>query len=157
MPPPVVWITDALLAALSRQAAASPRGRQNRNFHAMEEPAHRLLNALEPGTYVRPHRHLDVNKAETAIALTGSTGVIVFDDAGTILEKQRLSSAGPVRGVDTPAGTWHTFVALEPGCVFFEAKAGPYAPPSGDEIAPWSPAEGTPEAVRLELLWRALF
>lgn len=155
--PPVLWITDALLEELSREAAASPRLRQNRNFHAMEEPAHRLVNALEPGTYVRPHRHLDPNKAETAIALTGSTGVIVFDDDGTILEKRRLSPTGPVRGVDTPAGAWHTFVALEPGCVFFEAKAGPYAPPAENEIAPWSPAEGSPEAARLERFWRALF
>jgi cupin fold WbuC family metalloprotein len=152
-----VWITDGLLAEVSREASASPRRRKNRNFHEMEEPAHRLLNALEPGTYIRPHRHLDPNKAETAIALSGAVGVIFFDDSGAILEARRISTSGSVRGVDTPAGVWHTFVALEPGTVFFEAKAGPFSPPGPDELASWAPAEGTPAAAGVEESWRALF
>jgi hypothetical protein len=48
-------------------------------------------------------------------------------------------------------------VALDPGTVFFEAKAGPYAPPAGGDLADWAPAEGSPEASALEREWRALF
>lgn len=123
----------------------------------MEEPVHRLVNALEPGTYVRPHRHLDANKAETAIVLAGAIGVLLFDDAGGVLESRLLTPGGPDLGIQMPAGAWHTFVALETGSVFFEAKAGPYAPPTPEETAAWSPAEGTPEASALERRWRDLF
>ena len=32
----------------------------NYNFHeSLDAPIHRLLNALEPGTYLPPHRHVD--------------------------------------------------------------------------------------------------
>jgi hypothetical protein len=44
--------------------------------------------------------------------------------------------------VNIPHGMYHTLVALEPGSVFFEAKAGPYAPLTSQEKAPWAPAEG---------------
>jgi hypothetical protein len=33
-------------------------------------------------------------------------------------------------------------VSLEPGTVFFEAKAGPYLPLTEAEVATWSPCEG---------------
>ena len=122
----------------------------------MEEPVHRLLNALEPGTYVRPHRHLDPNKAETAIAVAGEIGVLLFDDSGNVLESRVLAPGGADLGVQMPAGAWHTFVALAPGSVFFETKAGPWAPPTPEETAAWSPAEGTPEAANLERRWRDL-
>ena len=123
----------------------------------MTDPVHRLLNALEPGTYIRPHRHLEAAKAETAIVVSGAIGVIAFTDAGEILEKRRISPGGSNRGVEMPAGVWHTFVALEPGSVFFETKAGPYVPLKPEEVAPWSPTEGTPEAEAMELSWRELF
>ncbi|MCA1583051.1 MAG: WbuC family cupin fold metalloprotein [Acidobacteria bacterium] len=152
-----VWITRALLSEISEEARASPRLRMNRNFHAMEDPVHRLVNALEPSTYIRPHRHLDPGKCETAIALAGSIGVLVFDDRGDILEKRVISPGGPVVGAEMPSGAWHTFVSLMPGSAFFEAKAGPYAPPGPDELAPWAPAEGTAEAADVERQWTALF
>lgn len=154
---PTVWITDALIAEVAREARESPRRRKNRNLHEMDDPVHRLLNALEPGTYIRPHRHLEASKAETAVVLSGAVGVLIFDEAGALREKRRLSAAGPDRGVDMAAGVWHGFVALGPGTVFFETKAGPYAPPTKEESAPWAPSEGTPEAAELERKWRALF
>ena len=123
----------------------------------MEDPVHRLLNALEPGTYIRPHRHLKATKAETAIVISGAIAVLIFDDAGTLLEKRRLSPLGHDLGIETPAGVWHTFVALEPGSIFFEAKAGPYEPLRPEELAPWAPPEGAPDAADLERSWRGLF
>jgi len=152
-----VWITADLLGEVTREARESPRRRKNRNLHEMSEPVHRLLNALEPGTYVRPHRHLEAAKAETAIAVAGSLGVIIFDDSGGVTEKRRLSPLGPDRGVEMAAGVWHTFVALETASVFFETKAGPYTALTPSETAAWSPAEGTQEAEELEKTWRELF
>ena len=65
-----------LLAELSAAARLHPRRRLNRNLHAMDDPSHRLLNAIEPGSYVRPHRHLTPPKSETIVLggfLTGFT------------------------------------------------------------------------------------
>ncbi|HIC0138358.1 TPA: WbuC family cupin fold metalloprotein, partial [Enterobacter hormaechei] len=42
----------------SAQAANSPRLRAHHNFHPeLSDPVQRLAIAMEPGTYVRPHRH----------------------------------------------------------------------------------------------------
>ena len=49
---------------------------------------------------------------------------------------------------ELPPGTWHSLVALEPGTVWFEVKAGPYAPPPPADVAAWAPAPGSPEAPR---------
>lgn len=136
-------IDNALLDAVSAEAKASPRLRRNRNFHASESDAsHRLLNAIEPGSYIPPHRHLDSAKNESIIILRGALGAVFFDDAGAVTEAARLSPCGAAVGLNIPSGTYHTVFALESGTVFFEAKAGPYEPLTAEEKAPWAPAEG---------------
>jgi cupin fold WbuC family metalloprotein len=141
-------IDRTLLDEVSREAAASPRQRKNRNFHPSDDYlAHRLLNAIEPGSYIRPHRHLEANKDETMVVLRGRLAVMQFDDHGRVAHAAVLGEGGEALGVDIPHGTWHTVFALEAGTVFLEAKAGPYRPLTAEEAAPWAPAEGTPEAV----------
>src|SRR5574343_94160 len=155
---PTRKIDRALLNQTATEARLSPRGRKNANFHPDDAfPAHRLLNAMQPGSYVRPHRHLDSNKDETILAIQGRFGYLSFDEDGAILEAIELTAGGDTLGIDVPSGTTHTILALEPDSVFFEAKAGPFAPLRQDEIAPWSPAEGTAEATDLWNLWRARF
>ncbi len=135
-------IDQAMLDAASQAARESPRGRRNRNFHAENEaPCHRLLNAIEPGSYVAPHRHLDPTKDETIIVLRGRLGCVVFDEAGAIVEACVLAPASNRVGIDIPHGTFHTVFALEPGTIFFEAKAGPYLALCDAEFAPWAPRE----------------
>lgn len=137
------YIDAALLDEVSAEAKTSPRGRRNRNFHTDDaQPGHRLLNAIEPGSYIMPHRHLDPNKSETMVVLRGTLGLVAFDDAGKVVEARKVSHGGTPMGIDIPFGTWHTVFALEAGTVFLEAKAGPYLPLAADEKAPWAPAEG---------------
>ncbi|MCK9380092.1 MAG: WbuC family cupin fold metalloprotein [Sulfuritalea sp.] len=141
-------IDQALLDELCAEAAASPRRRKNRNFHPYDDhPAHRLLNAMQPDSYIAPHRHLDPNKDETFVVLRGLLGLLLFDDAGGVVRAVTVGAGGAALGVDIPHGTWHTAVALEPDTVFLEAKSGPYLPFTAEEKAPWAPAENTPEAV----------
>jgi cupin fold WbuC family metalloprotein len=156
---PVRIIDQALLDELGREAATSPRRRKNRNFHPSDDfVAHRLLNAVEPGSYVMPHRHLAADKDETIVVLRGRFGVLLFDDEGNVVRQILLESRGPVQGIDIPHGTWHTLFALESGSVFFEAKAGPYLPFSDAERAPWAPAEGDSTSAARQLgNWLALF
>ena len=143
----ITLIDDALLDAVCAEAAASPRRRKNRNFHPGDDfPAHRLLNAMQPDSYVPPHRHLDAAKDETFVALRGILALVIFDDTGAVTQVVRIGRNGGALGADIPHGTWHTVVALEPDSVFLEAKAGPYRPLSEAERAPWAPAEGAPEA-----------
>jgi cupin fold WbuC family metalloprotein len=143
----ITLIDDALLDALCAEAAASPRRRKNRNFHpADDHPAHRLLNAMQPDSYIPPHRHLDPNKDETFVVLRGLLGLIQFDDDGGMVRCVRVGVGGAALGVDIPHGTWHTAVALAPDTVFLEAKSGPYLPFTDAERAPWAPAENSPEA-----------
>ncbi len=138
----------ARLERLSASARANPRLRMNENLHTMQDPIHRLLNATEPGTYVQPHRHLDPPKLETLSVIRGKGAVLVFDDRGALLEKAIFTPGGPLLVLELPPGTWHSLVALEPGTVWFEVKAGPYAPPPPADVASWAPAPNSPEAPR---------
>ena len=135
------------LEQVSSQAKASPRRRRNHNFHASEsDTCNRLLNAIEPDSYIQPHCHHDAAKDETLVTMRGRLGVIFFDERGAVTAAAVLAPAGESVGVNIPHGMYHTLVALEPGSVFFEPMAGPYAPLTSQEKAPWAPAEGEPRA-----------
>jgi len=137
-------IDERMLDELSASARQNPRLRLNRNLHAdYGEPCQRLLNAVEPGTYIRPHRHLTPPKPECFVAVRGRTALVVFDDEGGIEQILPLEPGGALVGVDLPPGAWHAIVALMPGTVFFETKPGPYVPLNDKDFAPWAPPEGS--------------
>ena len=140
-------IDQALLLQAAQAGAAAHRRRKNYNFHGAEGDAcHRLLNAVEPDSYIAPHRHLEPAKDETMLALKGRFGVVLFAEDGAVTDRVVLEPGGDALGVNIPHGRYHALVSLEPGSVFFESKAGPYRPLIPEELAPWAPAEGTPEA-----------
>lgn len=140
-------INKQLLDDLTSAAQGSPRLRKNWNIHPDDAfPAHRLLNAMEPSSYIRPHRHLDYRKDETFMIVRGRLGVIVFADDGAVREAVLLDAGGEILGVDIPSGCFHTAVSLVPGTIFFEAKAGPYLPLAEEEKASWAPEDAAPEA-----------
>lgn len=140
-------ITNELLGELSGHAAATPRLRQNYNLHEdLGDPCQRLLNAMAPGSYIRPHRHYLAPKPELFWAVAGKLALIIFSDSGAVETVSILEPVGPVRGIEVPAGTWHTVVALEQGSIFLEVKPGPYVPLAAGDFAPWAPDAESPEA-----------
>jgi cupin fold WbuC family metalloprotein len=140
-------LTHAMLDATAAYARESPRGRVIAPFHrAPEELLHRMLNAVQPASYVRPHRHLDPPKAEAWILLRGSLLFFTFDDDGRVRERRVLRAAGPEFGVDLVPGVYHSFIALEPDTVIYEVKNGPYRAHDDKAFAPWAPEEDSPEA-----------
>lgn len=140
-------ITDELMNQVSIIAAASPRQRMNYNFHEdLGADLQRMLNALEPFTYIRPHRHADPDKEELFIVLKGTLLAIQFDDEGNIADSLVLSAEEGNYGVEIPPRAYHTILSLEPGSVAFEVKVGPFIPKGTENCAPWAPEEGTPEA-----------
>jgi cupin fold WbuC family metalloprotein len=148
-----------LLQQISEQARISPRLRNNHNFHPSDDSrSHRLLNAIEPNSYIRPHRHLDQEKDEAFILLSGKLGIVTFDETGKVSETALLSVETGNRAADIPHGVFHTALALTSGTVFYEAKAGPYRPLSEEEKACWAPEENSGESalylIQLEQLFR---
>jgi cupin fold WbuC family metalloprotein len=149
-------ITPRDLAMLSAEARGSARQRKNLNLHpTLTDPVQRLLNAFEPGTYVRPHRHSDPGKWELFAILHGRALVLAFDAAGIVQERHELAPAGAVQVIEIAAGTWHTLAALESGTLLLEVKPGPYTPAGPQDFAPWAPPEGTSGAVALERWFHA--
>lgn len=134
-------ITKELLDSVTMQAKQNPRLRMNYNFHqSMDSSIHRMLNALEPGTYLAPHRHKDPDKDEVYLVLRGSLLSILFDEEGRVVEKVRLDSQIGNYGIEIPAGTWHGIVVLEQNTVIYEIKEGPFAPLVPENIASWAPS-----------------
>ncbi len=135
-------IDSELLDSLGREAADSPRRRANRNLHPrLDDPVQRLCNALEPGTYIRPHRHTEPDKWELFVMLRGAAALLTFDDYGRVLQRAELSASGPMQGAELAEQTWHTLVALQPGTVALEIKRGPYRALEDKDFAAWAPPE----------------
>lgn len=139
------------LDGLTIQAQANPRKRQHRNIHeSYADPCQRLFNAIEPGSYIRPHRHATDPREELLVALRGSMVLVMFDEQGMVTNVVRFGAdskgEGLAVGAELPANTWHTIVALETGCVLLEVKAGPFDPSKPKDLAPWAPDEGGPNS-----------
>ncbi len=134
-------IDRELVATLHAKAKSAPRLRTHHNLHPIhEDPIQRMCMAMEPGTYVRPHRHPD--KWELLLIVSGDMAVLTFDNAGKVLTRTRLNVGGAIQGLETPANTWHGVVTLAPATVVFECKAGPYVPTTEKDFASWAPPEG---------------
>jgi cupin fold WbuC family metalloprotein len=143
-----VFSADYLIE-LTAQAQGNLRKRQHRNIHeSYADPCQRLFNAIEPGSYIRPHRHATDPKYELLIALRGSMALMTFDEQGIVTGVVRFGADrngdGMAVGAEVPANMWHTVIALEPGCVLLEVKAGPFDPNQSKDLAPWAPDEGSP-------------
>jgi cupin fold WbuC family metalloprotein len=136
------------LNELTAEAQSSPRKRQHRNIHEdYKDPCQRLFNAIAPDSYIRPHKHATDPRDELLIAIRGSMALVTFDDSGNVMRVVRFNSGCNSEklavGIEVPANTWHTVIALEPGCILLEVKAGPFDPKQPKDLAPFAPAEGS--------------
>ena len=143
----MIKITDKLISKVSKKAGLSERKRTNYNFHnTSSDNIQRFLNALEPGTYLRPHKHENPDKVEVFLILSGRVTVIEFDDHGNIIDHILLDHENGNRGVEIPPGCWHSFIVLEEGSVLYAIKEGPYVEETDKIFAEWAPEEGSEEA-----------
>lgn len=142
----VQLINKELLEVLRQKAQASPRLRQNFDLRTSpEDTSQRMLNALEPGTHVPIHRHL--NTSETVICMEGCLDWIFYEelpnmDAGgpihdgeTAADESNFQETARIRvcpregqyGIQVPKGAWHSVIVHEPSTIL-EAKDGAYVP-----------------------------
>ncbi len=135
-------LTFAALTALGQQAQQSLRLRANSNLHVeLTDPIQRLAIAMEPDTLILPHRH--PHTWEVLTALRGRFTVLVFDDAGKVVERAVLGEDTSV--VEIPAGGWHAVLSRDVGAVIFEVKHGPYLPIADENVAAWSKGRSAAE------------
>lgn len=142
----MIKINKEIITEYSNKAKIHPRKRINYNYHPeLNDSIQRLLNCMEPGTYVRPHRHASPGKREIFIILTGKMAAIEFNNKGDVVEHTILDPLIGNYGVEFGVGSWHTIVSLESGSVVYEIKDGPYIPLIDKDFAPWAPIEGSSE------------
>jgi cupin fold WbuC family metalloprotein len=110
-------IDRALIQQKVEDAKKNIRKREIPNFHSSDQEAlHRRLNCIQPGSYIRLHRHLDPPKDEAFVLLKGSAGFVIFDGEHGLEKKQfaLLDSKRGTYGIDIRAGVWHTLFSLNP-------------------------------------------
>ncbi len=141
----MIKITTARLNDLTLLAQNSDRRRKTCNFHReLSDTLQRMLNAMEPSTYVQPHKHENPDKREAFIILKGRILVTQFDNAGHITDHIILDKTQGNYGVEIEPGVYHSLISLEKGSVVYEVKDGPYNPADDKNFAPWAPEEWSP-------------
>jgi cupin fold WbuC family metalloprotein len=145
--PTVKPIDNQLFDALCDEADEVSRRRTHHLIHpSRQDPVQRMLIALQPGTYFRPHRHLNPPKWELLLVLKGAAAWLGFDDGGHVTARLEAGAHRSIKGLESPEGAWHALVCLAPDTVIFECKPGPFTPVAPEDLASWAPAEGSPEA-----------
>jgi cupin fold WbuC family metalloprotein len=143
-------LDEKLIARGIAAAGASARRRIIMPIHRVQEArVQRMLNFLQPGTYIRPHLHPLDHASETICALRGALGFVLFDEAGAVKETMVLREGG-LGVVDIEPRVWHGMVALEAGTVLLEMKQGPYDAATDKIFADWAPEEGEASAENYE-------
>src|SRR6478736_3667927 len=79
----VCVIDQALISQKAADARSNARKREIHAFQAAEtEGLQRMLNAIQPGTYIRPHRH--PLKVESLVLIQGALGFVTFGENGSV-------------------------------------------------------------------------
>jgi cupin fold WbuC family metalloprotein len=142
----LIRISKNELSILKAEARNSLRKRKNFNFHKESgDTLQRMMHAMNPGTYVQPHKHENPDKREAFIILEGKVAVIEFNDRGDIISHFILDRSRENYGAEVPERTWHMLIALEENTVIYEVKDGPYSPLDDKNFAAWAPVEGNEE------------
>jgi cupin fold WbuC family metalloprotein len=134
-------VDKAQMESLKRSSSTDPRQRQMHILHQYPDIVQRMVNVLQPDSYIRPHRHCTPEKFETFVVLEGKIGVFVFDVQGTVLEKSISSPDNRIFDLLPPA--WHSYIVLEQDTIVFEVKQGPYIASEDKEFAAWAPEENS--------------
>lgn len=143
----MIKIDQSLILKISARAIEAPRRRMNHNFHpVLSDPLQRLLNVMEPLSYIRPHKHENPDKVEAFILLRGRMVVVEFNPDGSVSDHILLDPLNGSYGVEIAPRTFHTIIALESGTTVYEVKNGPYDPVDDKNFASWAPKEGSGEA-----------
>ena len=108
--------------------------------HRPDDPLQEMLIVLTARTYIRPHKHL--NKSESVHVIVGQAEIVIFGDAGEIVELIPLGeyASGSCFYYRLAESCYHTVRVVSPVFAFHETTGGPFR--GGDtEYPAWAPAE----------------
>lgn len=146
LPPSAVHLDADLFRHLLEQAAQSERKRSFLTLHAShQDPAQRLVIGLQPDSFVPIHRHTHAHQWELFVILHGAVDLLIFDDVGLLISRQRIEAGSAMCAIELTPNTWHTVICQQPA-VFIEIKQGPFDPSIAAEIAAFSAVEKTVDA-----------
>jgi cupin fold WbuC family metalloprotein len=126
-------------------------------LHAPAERVQRVLIVLQPGTYVRPHRHPPrpgIHRFEFLLVIQGEVGLLLFDEHGSVVSTERMGSAQTLCGIKLAEATYHTVVALAPHTILLEVKEGGYEASHDKDFLDMFPEENTPQARQFVAYWQ---
>lgn len=126
-------IDKSTLEHLLKEAEKSPRRRAYLDLrNDAEECSQRMVVAVLPSDAKEVvHRHCDTS--ESLVLLQGNVTEIFYDEKGRETGRITLDSTLGNFMLQVPKGVFHTLIANTPS-VFFEAKAGKYAPSRPEDL-----------------------
>ena len=140
-------LTDNSIEQGLEASRESNRNRMILPIHRSQDAeVQRLINFLQPGTYIRPHKHPLPHATESIVVLRGSIRFFTLDDYGEIMTDQHLTATPIPSVIDIEPRVWHTFLVLETDTIIFECKRGPYNAETDKKFAEWAPEERDLEA-----------
>jgi cupin fold WbuC family metalloprotein len=126
---PIAAIGQAELNTLKTAVKASAKRRARINAHADGEDAlHEMIIAIDPTSYIRPHKH--PGKSEAFHIVEGEVDIVVFTDDGEI---DRIVSLGPPGGrrafyYRMSNAFFHTLIIRSDLLIVHEITNGPFRP-----------------------------
>ncbi|TRZ54080.1 cupin fold metalloprotein, WbuC family [bacterium] len=132
-------VSSADIQSLKDHAGKNERKRIRLCAHQVEnDKLHEMLIVHQKGAYVRPHKHL--NKSEAVHIIEGKADVIIFNDAGNIVNVIEMADyqSGNIFYYRMSEPLYHTLLIHSDILVFHEITNGPFN--RKDVVfAPWSP------------------
>lgn len=142
----MIKIDQNLLDEMNQKSRVTKRGRAHYTFHKSDDDTlQRMLNAMQPGTYLQPHKHEDPDKREVFLVLTGKFLVVEFEETGNIVDYMILDANHLQFAGEIAERRFHTVICLAPDSIAYEIKDGPYRPIDDKNFASWAPKEGDPD------------
>ncbi|TNE73369.1 cupin fold metalloprotein, WbuC family [bacterium] len=143
----VFKLTNELIEQGLQASRVSERKRMVLPVHRSQDAiVQRIVNFLQPGTYIRPHKHPREHASESVYIERGAISLLIWDDEGNLLESHWMHYNSPEKLIDIEPNVWHSMLVWYPDTVLLEFKRGPYDTQEDKYFAPWSPEEGTVEA-----------
>jgi cupin fold WbuC family metalloprotein len=143
----VFRLTDEWIEQGLEESRKSPRKRMVLPIHRTQDAiVQRIANFLQPGTYIRPHKHPRPHASESVYIEKGAITLLIFDNDGNVVERHWMHFNQGGKLIDIEANVWHAMLVWYPDTVLYEFKRGPYDVDEDKQFAPWSPEEGSEEA-----------
>ena len=154
---PISAIGESELNALRAAVKASVKRRARINAHPDGEDAlHEMIIAIDPTSYIRPHKH--PGKSEAFHIIEGEVDIVVFTEEGEIDRIVPLGPPGSGRSFYYRMSTafFHTLIIRSDVLIVHEITNGPFRP-SATVFADFAPDDREAEkaaAYQAELLRR---